>query len=70
VRRAAAVIGRQALHAWRLSFSHPRTGRVLEAEAPIPRDLEGALEVLRGASLPAAASRPARGAPARGTRRR
>jgi 23S rRNA pseudouridine1911/1915/1917 synthase len=70
LRRAAAAVGRQALHAWRLSFSHPRTGRIVEAEAPIPPDLGAALEVLRAASPPAASSRPARRAPARGTRRR
>ena len=70
VRRAAAVLGRQALHAWRLAFAHPRTGRMVEVEAPIPSDLAAALEVLRSASPPAGAARPRRGAPPRGTRRR
>jgi 23S rRNA pseudouridine1911/1915/1917 synthase len=45
--RAAAAIGRQALHAARLAFDHPRTGRRLRFEAPLPPDFERALEVLR-----------------------
>lgn len=53
VRRAAAAVGRQALHAWRLAFRHPRTGRALRLEAPIPADLARALSVLRRA-FPAA----------------
>ena len=55
VRVAAAAIGRQALHAWRLTFAHPRTGRRLAIEAPVPDDLLRGLEVLRG--LPAPATR-------------
>ncbi len=46
-RRAAAAIGRQALHAWRLAFDHPRTGRRVRIEAPLPADFRAALEVLR-----------------------
>jgi 23S rRNA pseudouridine1911/1915/1917 synthase len=49
-RRAAEAVGRQALHAWRLSFDHPRTGVRLSCEAPVPADLERALAVLRGAA--------------------
>jgi 23S rRNA pseudouridine1911/1915/1917 synthase len=48
VRRAAEAIGRQALHAARLSFDHPRTGRRLTFEAPLPADLARGLAVLRG----------------------
>jgi 23S rRNA pseudouridine1911/1915/1917 synthase len=47
VRRAAEAIGRQALHAWRLAFAHPRTGERLSFEAPVPADFEAALRVLR-----------------------
>ncbi|MCE9671464.1 RluA family pseudouridine synthase [Myxococcus stipitatus] len=47
---AQALVGRQALHAWRLSFAHPRSGKQLSLEAPIPADLAGALRLLRGAS--------------------
>jgi 23S rRNA pseudouridine1911/1915/1917 synthase len=49
VRRAADAIGRQALHAARLAFDHPRTGARLVVEAPLPADLRRALAVLRGA---------------------
>jgi 23S rRNA pseudouridine1911/1915/1917 synthase len=49
VRRAAAAIGRQALHAWRLAFDHPATGERVAFEAPIPADLERALALLRAA---------------------
>lgn len=45
---AQELIGRQALHAWKLSFSHPRTGRVLHLEAPQPADFSAALRLLRG----------------------
>jgi 23S rRNA pseudouridine1911/1915/1917 synthase len=45
--RAAAALGRQALHAWELAFDHPRTGRRLRFEAPLPGDFERALAVLR-----------------------
>ena len=48
VRRAAEAIGRQALHAWRLGFPHPRTGERVAFEAPPPADFEAALAVLRG----------------------
>jgi 23S rRNA pseudouridine1911/1915/1917 synthase len=47
VRRAAEAIARQALHAWRLAFDHPATGRRISFEAPIPADLVRALETLR-----------------------
>jgi 23S rRNA pseudouridine1911/1915/1917 synthase len=47
VRRAAEAIGRQALHASRLGFDHPRTGRRLTFEAPLPPDLSRGLAVLR-----------------------
>lgn len=32
------VIARQALHAWKLEFEHPRTARTLQFTAPLPRD--------------------------------
>ncbi len=48
VRRAASVLGRQALHASLIAFDHPRTGARLAIEAPLPSDLLRALEVLRG----------------------
>jgi 23S rRNA pseudouridine1911/1915/1917 synthase len=42
------LLDRQALHARRLKFSHPRTGESLELIAPLPQDLEAVLAVLRG----------------------
>ncbi len=33
--------GRQALHAWKLELNHPRTGKPLRFEAPLPADLVG-----------------------------
>lgn len=38
---------RQFLHAARLRFSHPVTGRELDLEAPLPEDLRHVLDVLR-----------------------
>jgi 23S rRNA pseudouridine1911/1915/1917 synthase len=38
---------RQALHAWRLAFRHPRDGREVELEAPIPPDIAELLVRLR-----------------------
>jgi 23S rRNA pseudouridine1911/1915/1917 synthase len=34
---------RQMLHAWKLGFSHPRSGEWREFEAPVPADFEEAL---------------------------
>lgn len=41
-------LGGQALHAYRLSFDHPRTGEKLELEAPIPNVMAALLDWLRG----------------------
>ncbi len=41
------VLSRQALHAHRLSFEHPRTRERLSFEAPLPEDMQRVLEVLR-----------------------
>ncbi len=40
-------LGRQALHAWKLEFAHPRSAEPLRFEAPVPGDFERALEGLR-----------------------
>ncbi|MFQ5895726.1 MAG: RluA family pseudouridine synthase [Nitrospinota bacterium] len=40
-------IGRQALHAFRLSLEHPVTGEALSFEAPLPEDMRRALAALR-----------------------
>lgn len=44
------IMGRQALHAYRLSFTHPITGKALTFEAPMPKDMEELLHYLRGES--------------------
>jgi 23S rRNA pseudouridine1911/1915/1917 synthase len=40
----AAGLQRQALHAFRLAFAHPVTGALLEFNAPLPADLQSALQ--------------------------
>jgi 23S rRNA pseudouridine1911/1915/1917 synthase len=46
-RRDVLGLGRQFLHSYRLSFSHPMTGEELRIEAPLPADLTAALVRLR-----------------------
>ena len=41
-------LDRQWLHAMRLSFMHPTTGKTVEFESQYPTDLQHALDVLRG----------------------
>jgi 23S rRNA pseudouridine1911/1915/1917 synthase len=50
LQRALAAISRQALHAARLTFTHPRDGRVVVVEAPVPEDMRELLAVLREVS--------------------
>ena len=50
--RASEVIGRHALHAWKLELPHPRTGETLKLEAAPPDDLLNAWMAL-GGELPA-----------------
>jgi 23S rRNA pseudouridine1911/1915/1917 synthase len=45
--RAAQLLGRQALHAWKLAFAHPRSGEVARFESPLPADLRDLLDKLR-----------------------
>jgi 23S rRNA pseudouridine1911/1915/1917 synthase len=40
-------VQRQMLHAWRLSFVHPRTGQWTGFESPLPKDMASVLEELR-----------------------
>jgi 23S rRNA pseudouridine1911/1915/1917 synthase len=44
---ARTGVQRQWLHAVRLGFEHPATGRWLEVTSEYPADLAAALEVLR-----------------------
>jgi 23S rRNA pseudouridine1911/1915/1917 synthase len=41
------TLGRQALHAWRLTFAHPATREQVTYEAPIPPDLTILINELR-----------------------
>ena len=57
--RAAATFGRQALHAWRVRFMHPRRGVQVDLEAEPPPDLQALLDWLaigrpRGGRTPSA----------------
>jgi 23S rRNA pseudouridine1911/1915/1917 synthase len=45
-RDALAALGRQALHAAVLGFEHPRTGRALRFESPLPDDMRTLLTAL------------------------
>ena len=48
---AEPLLARQALHAARLGFDHPITGARVAFEAPMWKDLERAVKLLRGRSL-------------------
>ncbi len=46
VRAAIESLGGQALHAMRLAFSHPITGKELHFESPLPDDMCGVIEAI------------------------
>ncbi|MGK7345684.1 MAG: RluA family pseudouridine synthase [Candidatus Nitrospinota bacterium M3_3B_026] len=45
-------IKRQALHAWKIRFVHPRTGKEVELRSPIPADMESLIRALGGDPSP------------------
>ncbi|MDR3773876.1 MAG: RluA family pseudouridine synthase [Terracidiphilus sp.] len=45
-------LGRNFLHAARLEFPHPKTGKILQLEAPLPQELESFLARLEDDSTP------------------
>ncbi|HZS64347.1 MAG TPA: RluA family pseudouridine synthase [Xanthobacteraceae bacterium] len=49
-REALAAVHRQALHAYRLGFEHPRTGELHRFESPLPADLASLERALAGPS--------------------
>jgi 23S rRNA pseudouridine1911/1915/1917 synthase len=49
-RAALAAFRRQALHATKLEFAHPVTGRTIAVESPLPADLLALLDALRSGS--------------------
>jgi len=48
---ASPLIDRQALHAGRLCFTHPRSGKEVILDVPLPADIQTAVERLKGHSL-------------------
>lgn len=44
---ALRAFKRQALHAARLAFEHPKSGKPVECSAPLPKDMQRLIEVLR-----------------------
>jgi len=49
LRKAVTDFGRQALHAYQLSFLHPATGKAVQFEAEIPADMARLLEAAAAA---------------------
>ena len=47
IRRGPDGLARLFLHAWKLEFVSPGSGRLVRCEAPLPDDLEGVLDDLR-----------------------
>lgn len=47
IQRALESMTRQALHATRITFPHPRDGRVVVLEAEMPADMRALIEMLR-----------------------
>jgi 23S rRNA pseudouridine1911/1915/1917 synthase len=45
--KAAGLMARQALHAWKLGFKHPGDGKALRFESPMPEDFRSLLKRLR-----------------------
>jgi len=41
------IINRVALHAYTLEFKHPTTGEMMKFEAPVPKDMQNLLTMLR-----------------------
>jgi 23S rRNA pseudouridine1911/1915/1917 synthase len=46
-RATLAALGRPALHAAHLTFTHPATGQKIDLESPLPPDLARLLDALR-----------------------
>ena len=46
-RAALHALNRQALHAAVLGFEHPRSGKLLRFESPLPADMAALLQALR-----------------------
>lgn len=46
--KASPLIARQALHAYELRIAHPRSGKIMEFQAPVPEDMQRAWLSLGG----------------------
>ena len=46
--KRSPLVERQFLHAWRLAFDLPSSGRLVEFESPLPADMRAALAKVRG----------------------
>jgi 23S rRNA pseudouridine1911/1915/1917 synthase len=44
--RSAQLLPRQALHAWKLAFAHPATGKAARFESPLPADIARLVKTL------------------------
>jgi 23S rRNA pseudouridine1911/1915/1917 synthase len=44
-------VPRQMLHAWRLSFHHPHTGKAVSFESPLPEDMTETIQKIRDIGL-------------------
>jgi len=53
---ALEAMPRQALHAWRITFVHPRSERRMEVEAPVAPDLAAVIDAVRDRTKGAAES--------------
>lgn len=49
--KPSSLINRQALHAWSLSFRHPRTGRTVNISVPLPGDMADILKYCKEGEL-------------------
>jgi 23S rRNA pseudouridine1911/1915/1917 synthase len=48
LRSRLSAVPRQALHAWRIGFTHPVENREMEFTAPLPEDMQPLLDYLKG----------------------
>jgi len=51
LRQAMVQLGRHFLHAYRLGFRHPRSGRKMEFTSPLPEELEAFLALARARAV-------------------
>lgn len=55
------TVPRQMLHAYHLTFQHPKSGQILKIKAPWPADFQAAVDQLSIAELPEPEEAPVRG---------